>query len=414
MIGTVPAEQFPPGLLDALAREIDTLSDEIIAGIARDVPAYARPLEGEFGRGVRGGVDEALRRFLTVVRAGAGVRAGADGTRGSGEPEPDLAESREIYVALGRGEVRAGRSLDTLLGAYRVGARIAWRRFADAARGGGLDADGLVSLAEILFAYIDRISAASAQGYALEQFEAESERGRLRDRIGELLLSGSDPERLEATARAAAFRLPDTLAAVLIPASRDAPAHQRAPLLPPDVPRARARDDLWAFVPDPAGPGRRGWLERTLAGLGAVVGPTVGWREAPESAARASFAQAARLAGRMGRCGAAVGEGREVLFTDDHLGALVLAGDPRLVADLARRRLAPLDGLPAKVRHRLAETLLQWLTLRGQRGRIAAVLQVHPQTVRYRLTQLRTLFGTALDDPDARFELELVLRAGHT
>jgi DNA-binding PucR family transcriptional regulator len=103
-----------------------------------------------------------------------------------------------------------------------------------------------------------------------------------------------------------------------------------------------------------------------------------------------------------------------VLFTDDHLGALVLAGDPRLVADLARRRLAPLDGLPAKVRHRLAETLLQWLTLRGQRGRIAAVLQVHPQTVRYRLTQLRTLFGTALDDPDARFELELVLRAGHT
>jgi DNA-binding PucR family transcriptional regulator len=36
---------------------------------------------------------------------------------------------------------------------------------------------------------------------------------------------------------------------------------------------------------------------------------------------------------------------------------------------------------------------------------------VHPQTVRYRLGRLRELLGPALDDPDARFELELVLRA---
>jgi DNA-binding PucR family transcriptional regulator len=32
--------------------------------------------------------------------------------------------------------------------------------------------------------------------------------------------------------------------------------------------------------------------------------------------------------------------------------------------------------------------------------------------VGYRLTQLRELFGDALDDPQVRFELELVLRAG--
>ncbi len=99
------------------------------------------------------------------------------------------------------------------------------------------------------------------------------------------------------------------------------------------------------------------------------------------------------------------------MFTDDHLAQLLLAQDPALLADLASRRLAPLDGLPAKVRARLAETLLLWLRLRGQRGRIAAELQVHPQTIRYRLNQLRALFGDSLDDPDVRFELELVLRA---
>jgi hypothetical protein len=35
---------------------------------------------------------------------------------------------------------------------------------------------------------------------------------------------------------------------------------------------------------------------------------------------------------------------------------------------------------------------------------------VHPQTVRYRMSRLRELFGSALDDPDGRFELELALR----
>ena len=31
--------------------------------------------------------------------------------------------------------------------------------------------------------------------------------------------------------------------------------------------------------------------------------------------------------------------------------------------------------------------------------------------MRYRLTRLRELFGDALEDPEARFELELALRA---
>jgi DNA-binding PucR family transcriptional regulator len=35
---------------------------------------------------------------------------------------------------------------------------------------------------------------------------------------------------------------------------------------------------------------------------------------------------------------------------------------------------------------------------------------VHPQTARYRRTRLRELLGDQLDDPDARFELELALR----
>lgn len=60
----------------------------------------------------------------------------------------------------------------------------------------------------------------------------------------------------------------------------------------------------------------------------------------------------------------------------------------------------------------LADTLLAWLET-GKSSSVAARLFIHPQTARYRLHKLQDLFGDQLDDPDARFELALVLRARH-
>ncbi|WP_261574910.1 helix-turn-helix domain-containing protein [Frankia gtarii] len=418
--------QFPAGLPETLAAEVDSLGEEIMAAIAREVPAYARPLEGGFGRGVRRGVAEALHRFLTVVEAGPHCA-------------PDLAASREVYVRLGRGEVHSGRSLDNLLSAYRVGARVSWRRLGEAAvRHGGVDAAGLVSLAEMMFAYIDGISAASAEGYAAEQFAAGGERERLLDRIGEMLLTGAPADAVAQVAEAASVRLPRRLAAVLIPARPEpqpvagrepatsvvvpaglvpagsapavpAPGRTEPFLLPADYPRAVQGQDTWLFMGSAERGPARAALAKRLAGLAAVVGPAVPWGQAKASAARARFARDARSAGRLAGAVAA-----DPLFTDEHLSALVLARDPGLVTDLATRLLAPLDGLPSRTRERLAETLLHWLSLRGQRGLIAERLHIHPQTVRYRVNQLRELFGPCLEDPDVRFDLELVLRAGAT
>src|SRR3954464_12698290 len=99
------------------------LGQEIIDAIRAEVPEYARPLTGAFGRDVRRGVEVALRRFVDAVE-----KPGA----------PAAQRGREVYIGLGRGEARAGRSLDALLSAYRVGARVAWRRLVDAATAGGL------------------------------------------------------------------------------------------------------------------------------------------------------------------------------------------------------------------------------------------------------------------------------------
>ena len=90
-----------------------------------EVPEYARPLEGSFGHGVRTGVTEALRQFVALIR---------DPDRGRG-PGP-----RGVRRALGRGELREGRTLDALQSAYRVGARVAWRRLSGPRSSAGLDA----------------------------------------------------------------------------------------------------------------------------------------------------------------------------------------------------------------------------------------------------------------------------------
>ena len=56
-------------------------------------------------------------------------------------------------------------------------------------------------------------------------------------------------------------------------------------------------------------------------------------------------------------------------------------------------------------------TALAYVRHGGNSVAMAEELHVHPQTARYRIARLRELLGEQLEDPDARFELELALRA---
>ena len=91
-------------------------------------------------------------------------------------------------MRLGAGEYRAGRSLDALLAAYRVGARLAWRRFVEAGTRAGFEPDALYDIGEAIFAYIDEISAESAGGFAEAQSEAAGESQRRRRGLLRLLV----------------------------------------------------------------------------------------------------------------------------------------------------------------------------------------------------------------------------------
>ena len=56
MTKTEPRRSLPASVADVIEPELDAITDEILATIAREVPEYARPLEGSFGRGVHTGV----------------------------------------------------------------------------------------------------------------------------------------------------------------------------------------------------------------------------------------------------------------------------------------------------------------------------------------------------------------------
>ena len=98
--------------------------------------------------------------------------------------------------------------------------------------------------------------------------------------------------------------------------------------------------------------------------------------------------------------------------SEDHLLALLLHADVTLTADLVAQRLEPLRRMTAAARDRAVTTLTAWLDAHGDVGEAATRLHVHPQTVRYRLARLKESFAGALDDPVARLEVALALRAG--
>jgi DNA-binding PucR family transcriptional regulator len=95
--------------------------------------------------------------------------------------------------------------------------------------------------------------------------------------------------------------------------------------------------------------------------------------------------------------------------SEDHLAELIVSADHEALDDLRARALAPLGGLRPATRERLEETLRSWLLHQGRRDEVAAELHVHAQTVRYRMGQLRELYGDRLDDPRTVLDLVLAL-----
>ncbi|MDQ6605903.1 MAG: helix-turn-helix domain-containing protein, partial [Actinomycetota bacterium] len=164
-------------------------------------------------------------------------------------------------------------------------------------------------------------------------------------------------------------------------------------------------EGAWLIVPDPEGPGRAASISRAVGASGVVsaLGPALPAGEASRSL------RWARLTLGLVQRGALPAQAPT--RCSEHLATVIVLQDRDLARALVARRLAALNALPEHERARLTETLEAWLAHQRRTPQIAAALHVHPQTVRYRIRQLRELLGDALDSSEGRLELELALRA---
>lgn len=379
-------------LLPALLADLPHLLDEVADALKELEPTY-----GEF---LVVGRDEVLpaAEFAVshlVAEAAACLQAGAvhvDGDRN------DVAWA--LFEELGRDQWRRDQPVRMLLTAYQLGGRVGWRRIASVAVANDLPATALVALAEAVFRLVDELSAATISGFVEEQAQSATERERLRDVLAERLLSDrADSAVVTQAALAAGWRLPAEAAVVLL-RPEDEPGREILGRMVPSALLLRHTPLPGAIVPDPDGPGRRPRLRAQLQGTSAIVGPTVPLSRLPESARVAEVA-----AQTLDRAAPAVGP----LFADEHLDALIVHRDRRLLEALREDQLRPLAAAPPASRLALQQTLRSWLVHMGNRRAVSEELGVHPQTVRYRLGRVRELFGPVLDDPAARLRLLLAL-----
>lgn len=366
----------------ALLPTVPAIVDAGIAAIRERDPSQSvagSPLE----RNLRRGLTHAANRWFGV---------------GDGEGES------ELHFALGRAQARAGRSLEELMGFYRVAGQTMWRAAAALGEQRGARPEELYRLAESGYECVDEVSTQAAAGFAAEQSHRSGAAQTRRSEFVRMLLRDPQPAQdvLRDAARTAGVTLAPTVA-VFVGAGE---------LYEPFVRSARDQvvlgpreGEFVGALFDPDGPGRRRRLAAAAERAGArlALGPAVDVERARESLERARALLALTRSGLV--------DAGPLASAEQHRVELLLGAEPALAGEFAASLLAPLLAVGGeKTRANLALTLRAWLRAPGQRKAIAQTLGVHPQTVRYRMARLRELFGAALDDPDGRFELELALR----
>ena len=292
-----------------------------------------------------------------------------------------------------------------LLGwAYRIGGQVAWRHASHFARTRRIPAAAVARGAEVIFAYLGELSglAASAGTPAVSASAA-------RRRLVRLIMADPPPApgQLTEAAREANWVVPAALRVIALrrPERGDRDISQHVAQLPRDYLVDTEGVEPCLLVADGVDVAAMAVTLRTaLPGWTAAIGPSASVGEA-----RSSLRVAHRALDLAERTLIPTDGG--VVDCGEHRLTLALFADEYLIAELAERRLAPLNDLTPRRQDRMLRTLHEWLASQGRVTEMAARMGVHPQTVRYRIHRLEELFGDQLADPRGRFELELAVRA---
>lgn len=380
-----PLGPLPQEFATIMRPELPSLIKEIGVEVTRAYPEYARLLSGPNGQAIRVGVEQSLSSFVDLVA----------------EPSTSTSLRDDMCRRFGRFEAYEGRTMETLQGAYRLGARVALRRAKKVGRSYNFSPTLMLSFADALFAYVDELESLSREGFLEVQSQTGEQSEAMRRRLLHLILAGRPVPRtaIAELCEQTGWTLPEevTLVAARAPAGLDRVSADRDILVDLSDPQPHL------LIPGPLDDARRSMLDQALLGTRAAIGLTV-----PTALASDSIRWARRI---LELVDAGVIDDAPFILCEDHLITLWLLSDPVLLNQLAQRELAPISGISATRRERLIETLRIWLDTRGTAAHMGELLDVHPQTVRYRMRNLESIFGEQLIDPESRFSTEAVLRA---
>ncbi|MFI0447271.1 helix-turn-helix domain-containing protein [Actinomadura sp. 6N118] len=381
---------LPRRLLTILRPELPSLAEEIIEEIPRALPEYDRPMQGPYVTALQIGVERALDQFVARVADAA----------------PDPGRHADTYRRLGRFEAHEGRSLDSLQAAYRIGAQVAWRRLMAIAARHDLSSSVMAQLADALFGFMNELASLSLAGYMdARPTEMDDQRRRLLHLI--LSRRPGAGRAIAELAELTEWNVPDEVTLVTVPPGarcvREALDDDVLVDLTADEPRLLVPGRAPGGQPEPLPAERRKMLAEAFPDGGVAAGLTVPLEHAADSLRWARQALTLIEAGVL--------DDGPVTSCEDHMVTLWLLSDCALVDQLARRHLGGMNDLEHGQRERLVATLHTWLTTRGTAAEMADELHVHPQTVRHRIKRLEKELGGRLTDPDARFAIEIVLRA---
>jgi len=406
------APKLPQGLIDEL--------EERRAGMARHM---ARAVVGLVRWDASTGVPPQRDAIVRACEAGLDLFLAT-----AKEARPATQEELRRVAQLGILQARSSQSVEPILAAYRIAARVAWDEILRAWRGHReAMPEAIMLVANYVFAALDQVAAEVTKTY-LHAREQHMQRGtRAHARLIHALISDNFDSELELQRQALALNTPlaaqgyVAIVSKLVLGSRDGErggqalaevatsietprgvlVHATDPstlvVLWP-VESLRDVDDARQFVnrlQDEASQRSGNIRARVRAGIG-------GYHPGLHGIARSYLeAQQAIETGRKLRPEATMHGHDEVI------PQLVLAQNPRLAERFVTHSLGRLLDPKLRNRAQLMETLEAYLA-RGSVKDAASALGLHRHTVLYRLDKLKELLGD-LDVPATRLRLQLAL-----
>jgi len=407
------APRLPQGLIDELERRHEGMARHMARAVVTlvrwDSSTGVPPQRDAIARACEAGLD----LFLATAR----------------EARPATQEELRRVAQLGILQARSSQSVEPILAAYRMAARVAWDEILRAWRGhADATPEAIMLVANYVFAALDQVAAEVTKTY-LHAREQHLQRGtRAHARLFHALISDNFDSELELQRQALAINTPLSAAGYvavvckLVMGNRDGERGgqalaevaesleiRRGGLLLATDPSTLAI--LWPvesvadvesarhFVAD---------LQEQVAQRAGQLGARVragigGYHPGLHGVARSYLeAQQAFEAGRKLRPDSVIHGHDEVI------PQLVLAQNPILAERFVTHSLGRLLDPKVRNREQLLETLEAYLA-KGSVKDAASELGLHRHTVLYRLGKLKELLGGDLDLPATRLRLQLAL-----